>query len=151
MASGIKYVHTNLVARDWERLADFYIKAFGCKRKPPKRDLKGEWLDKATSLKGAHIRGIHLVLPGYGAGGPTLEIFQYSKEKWGRCPAVNRPGFGHVAFAVRDVCKALQKVEHCGGGRVGELVSADIEGVGHIDFVYLRDPEGNVIELQKWA
>ena len=150
-ASGIKFVHTNLVARDWRKLAEFYIKAFGCKRKPPERDLKGEWLDKATSLKGARIRGMHLLLPGYGGNGPTLEIFEYAKEKWARLPVVNRPGFGHIAFAVKDVGKALQSVELCGGGRVGERVSAEIEGVGSIDFVYARDPEGNVIELQKWG
>lgn len=147
--AGVKFVHTNLIARDWKKLAEFYIKAFGCKRKPPERDLKGDWLDKATSLKGAHIRAIHLVLPGYGANGPTLEIFEYSKQKQGACPAVSRPGFGHIAFAVRDVAKALQKVERCGGGRVGQRVSAEVEGVGRIDFVYARDPEGNVIELQK--
>ena len=147
----IKFVHTNLVARDWKKLADFYIQAFGCKRKPPERNLSGEWLDKATSLKGVHIRGIHLRLPGYREDGPTLEIFQYSREKRGRRPAVNKPGFGHIAFAVRDVAKTLQKVERCGGGRVGQRVSTEIEGVGRIDFVYARDLEGNVIELQKWS
>ena len=150
MAAGIKYAHTNLVARDWKKLAQFYIRAFGCKRKPPERNLKGEWPDKATSLKGVHIRGMHLSLPGCGATGPTLEIFQYSKEKWNRHRAADGPGFRHIAFAVRDVVKALQKVERCGGGRVGQLVSTEIEGVGHIDFVYVRDPEGNIIELQRW-
>ena len=45
------------------------------------RDLSGEWLDRATGLKNAHIKGIHLRLPGYGEGGPTLEIFQYDPAK----------------------------------------------------------------------
>jgi len=31
----MKYTHTNLVARDWRRLADFYIKVFGCTPVPP--------------------------------------------------------------------------------------------------------------------
>ena len=35
---GTKYVHTNLVAHDWKRLATFYIEVFGCKPKPPERD-----------------------------------------------------------------------------------------------------------------
>jgi lactoylglutathione lyase len=148
--SGVKFVHTNLVARDWKKLAQFYIKAFGCTRKPPERDLNCAWLDQATSLRGAHIRGIHLRLPGYGADGPTLEIFQYVKEKQGNKPVVNRPGFGHIAFGVRDIGRGLQRVQRYGGGRVGEVVSTDVAGVGHIDFVYARDPEGNIIELQKW-
>jgi catechol 2,3-dioxygenase-like lactoylglutathione lyase family enzyme len=147
----VKFVHTNLVARDWKRLAEFYIDAFGCKPKPPERNLKGEWLDKATSQMRAHIEGIHLMLPGYGNGGPTLEVFQYTREKKTGTPSVNRPGFGHIAFAVKNVAKTLNRVERYGGGRVGEVVSTKIEGVGHINFVYARDPEGNIIELQKWG
>ncbi len=151
MSINIKYVHTSIVARDWISLSRFYVRALGCKPKPPKRNLKGDWLDKATSLKGAHIEGIHLRLPGHEADGPTLEIFQYARERKGGLAAVNKPGYAHIAFAVRNVAKALERVERYGGGKVGEIVSAEIEGVGPINFVYCRDPEGNVIELQKWG
>jgi len=150
-ASDIKFVHTNLIARDWRRLAKFYIEAFGCKRKPPERNLQGEWLDSATSLKGAHIAGIHLTLPGYGNDGPTLEIFQYGREGRAAIPSINRPGFGHIAFSVKNVSKILERVARLGGGGVGRVVSTQIEGVGEINFVYARDPEGNIIELQKWG
>ena len=27
---GIKYVHTNIIARDWEAVARFYIEVFEC-------------------------------------------------------------------------------------------------------------------------
>ncbi len=148
---GVRYVHTNIVAKDWKALARFYVEAFGCRRKPPERNLKGSWLDTATSVKRAHIRGIHIILPGYGDHGPTLEIFQYSKGKKGGAAAINRTGFAHIAFAVKDVAKALARVESLGGGRVGEPVSAEVEGMGPINFVYARDPEGNIIELQKWG
>jgi hypothetical protein len=30
-----KYVHTNLLSRDWRRLADFYEEVFGCVRLLP--------------------------------------------------------------------------------------------------------------------
>ena len=95
-------------------------------------------------------RGIHLTLPGYGKNGPTLEIFQYSKEDRRKAARINSPGFAHVAFSVKDVGKALSSVERHGGGRVGTLVSASIEGVGNINVVYAKDPEGNIIEIQKW-
>jgi hypothetical protein len=98
MASGIKYVHTNIVARDWKSLAQFYIRAFGCKRKPPERNLKGAWLDEATALKGRHIQGIHLKLPGNGDDEPTLEILQYLKERKGSA-TINNHGFAHIAFS----------------------------------------------------
>jgi predicted enzyme related to lactoylglutathione lyase len=146
-----KYVHTNLVAANWRELAKFYIKVFGCKRKPPERKLKGEWLDSLTAIRNAYVEGMHLVLPGYGKDGPTLEIFQYSKMKGAKAPSVSNPGFGHIAFAVKDVKATLEKVKERGGSSVGSLVSTRIEGVGHIEVVYARDPEGNVVELQKWS
>jgi len=150
MSLSAKFVHTNIVAKDWRRLATFYIKVFGCTAQPPERNLCGPWLDTLTGLKRAQIHGIHLRLPGYGSDGPTIEVFQYHKAKNG-IPGINRTGFAHIAFAVPDVRRALQRVERNGGGRVGTLVSTVIDGVGRIDVVYARDPEGNIIELQKWT
>jgi hypothetical protein len=37
------------------------------------------------------------------------------------------------------------------GQGVGELVSSEIPGDGRITFIYVADPEGNIIELQQWA
>jgi predicted enzyme related to lactoylglutathione lyase len=150
MPAGIRYVHTNIVARDWRKLAGFYTRVFGCELEPPERDLSGDWLDGLTSLRNAHVRGVHLRLPGHGRAGPTLEIFEYSPKKAAGLSGINRPGFAHIAFAVPDVKKALLSVKRNGGSSVGNLVKAKIEGVGTIDVVYVRDPEGNIIELQKW-
>ena len=97
------------------------------------------------------MQGIHLRLPGYSANGPTLEIFQYARKKKGNAAAINKSGYTHIAFSVKDVTRALEKVERHGGGRTGQVVHAEIEGVGPINFVYARDPEGNIIELQKWG
>ncbi|MEE3179372.1 MAG: VOC family protein, partial [Verrucomicrobiota bacterium] len=68
----VKYAHTNLIARDWRKLARFYEKVFGCIPLPPERDYGGANLEAATALPGAILRGMHLQLPGYGEGGPTL-------------------------------------------------------------------------------
>ena len=150
MVTQVKYVHINLIARDWKRLADFYTRVFGCVLVPPERDLAGQWLDDATSVPRAHIRGAHLRLPGYGDAGPTLEIFQYDSELEKPSPAVNRPGFGHIAFAVEDVDAAHDAVIAAGGRAVGKIVSVEIPGAGAIRFVYVTDPEGNVVELLQW-
>jgi len=45
---------------------------------------------------------------------------------------------------------ALTKAKKYGGGSVGEIISTEIRGVGNIEVVYARDPEGNIVELQKW-
>jgi len=33
---------------------------------------------------------------------------------------------------------------------LGEISGKEVEGVGYITFVYAKDPEGNIIELQHW-
>ena len=64
--------------------------------------------------------------------------------------AINRPGLAHLAFEVDDVEAARDAVIAAGGGCVGDLVAAEIPGAGTVKMVYLTDPEGNIIELQKW-
>ena len=88
------------MAEDWRRLAAFYRDIFGCVPVPPERDLQGEWLDRATGLRDAHIRGMHLRLPGYGDDGPTLEIFEYGRPSGRAAKTIDMPGLAHLAFAV---------------------------------------------------
>jgi catechol 2,3-dioxygenase-like lactoylglutathione lyase family enzyme/uncharacterized damage-inducible protein DinB len=146
---GRRYVHTNLVARDWRALGRFYEDTLGCVPLAPERDLSGDWLDHATGIAGARIRGAHYRLPGAGAAGPTLEIFQYEPPEEAPPPPANRPGFGHIAFVVPDVAAARDAVIAAGGQAVGSVESVDIQGAGRITFTYVRDPEGNIIELQR--
>jgi catechol 2,3-dioxygenase-like lactoylglutathione lyase family enzyme len=145
-----KYKHTNIVARDWRKLADFYERIFDCEPVPPERAAGEKWVERCTGVPGAEIRGVHLRLPGHGDGGPTLEIFQYNKTKRRPEIAINRPGLAHLAFEVDDVQAAADMVFAAGGNRVGELVATEIRGAGTITFIYVTDPEGNIIELQKW-
>jgi predicted enzyme related to lactoylglutathione lyase len=145
-----RFAHTSLVAQDWQRLAHFYEDVFGCTPVPPERDLTGEPLELATGVRDAHIRGIHLRLPGYGNVGPTLEIFEYSQLVEAAEKAINRPGFAHIAFAVDDVRATRDAVLTAGGGAVGETVSLEVPDLGSITFAYLTDPEGNIVEVQHW-
>ena len=145
------FVHVNLVARDWRALARFYVDVFGCQPVPPERDLTGRWLQEAIAVPDARLQGQHLRLPGRGEGGPTLEIFQYEPQMDHPPVAVNRPGLGHLAFAVDDVEAACQAVLAARGGLVGRVVTLDVPGAGAVTFAYATDPEGNVIELQRWS
>ena len=146
-----KYAHTNLIARDWKRLVQFYRDVFGCEPKGPERDLSAAWLHKVSSVPNAHLRGVHLRLPGYDDDGPTLEIFSYDQLVERGVPKANECGFGHIAFAVDNVGEALQAVIAAGGGTVGEIATGEVTGAGPIRLVYARDPEGNIVELQKWS
>ena len=148
----MKYVHTNIVAKDWKRLAAFYQDALGCVPVPPERDLKGEWIDALTGLTNAHLVGVHLRLPGWGDDGPTLEIFQYNFGPSERPPvATNNPGFNHIAFQVEDVQAAASQFVAHGGVPVGELVTRTYPGGRVLTVQYLADPEGNIVELQCWS
>jgi predicted enzyme related to lactoylglutathione lyase len=145
-----RYGHTNLIAHDWRRLATFYQSVFGCVPVPPERDLSGDAVERGSQVPEANIQGVHLLLPGYGPDGPTLEIFTYNTMEERQSPAANRPGFGHIAFMVSNVIEALEAVLTAGGSRHGEIVTTSA-GSRHVTWVYVRDPEGNLIELQSWS
>jgi predicted enzyme related to lactoylglutathione lyase len=146
-----KYVHTNLIAEDWRALAGFYQEVFGCVPVPPERDFQGEVLEAGTGIPGAHLRGVHLRLPGYTDSGPTLEIFSYTPQAARSIVAVNQPGFAHIAFQVEEVSLARAAVLAAGGKAVGDVVTLTITSGAKVTWCYLADPEGNLIELQSWA
>lgn len=146
----MKYVHTNIISKDWEKLAEFYIQTFGCKIVPPIRNQAGEWLARGTGVKNAKLQGAHLLLPGYGENGPTLEIYKYEEIEDQQAVNPNTRGFGHIAFEVDDVKLTLEELVKNGGESFGEITSRRVDGVGEITFVYARDPDGNLIELQHW-
>jgi predicted enzyme related to lactoylglutathione lyase len=151
MRIAVKYVHTNLIAKDWRALANFYQQLFGCIPVPPERDFQGEKLEAGTGISGAHLRGVHLRLPGCGDNGPTLEILNYNILENRSRTAVNRPGFGHIAFSVDDVAAAQKAVLQAGGHAVGEIVSLQVATGETVTWCYVTDPEGNIIELQSWS
>ena len=146
-----KYVHTNIVARDWRRLAKFYQDVLACTPLPPERHYSGDWVSDVTGLPDVAVEGMHLRLPGCGEHGPTLEIFQYNRQPPRPTPATNLPGFTHIAFHVDDVQQAREDVLRGGGADLGKLHSMDVPGAGHITLIYMTDPEGNILELQHWG
>ncbi|QDR83429.1 VOC family protein [Sporomusa termitida] len=151
MENNIRYVHTNIIAQNWKKLAQFYIDVFHCKPIYPERNLSGNWIDRITKINNVAIRGIDLTLPGYDNNGPTLEIFEYSPDNItdGK-PVINRQGLGHLAFSVDLVEITLKRIIEHGGEQLGELVSRDYGELGTLTVVYACDPEGNIIEIQNW-
>lgn len=147
----IRYAHTNIIAKDWKRLVDFYVKVFACVPVPPKRAQSGEWLDQGTGVNAAHLEGMHLRLPGHGPQGPTLEIYSYHPTLDAPATVPNLRGIGHLAFEVENIKTVLVEALENGATKHGELSSHLVEGVGTIDFIYIADPEGNIIELQHWS
>ena len=147
----MRYAHTNIAAKNWKRLADFYIRVFGCVINPPERRLSGDWLDRAIGLNNARLEGVHLVLPGHGDNGPTLEIFTYMDMQMRKPVMANHIGFTHIAFEVDDFDAVYAAALEQGAVELGRPTEKYIKDVGTLTFVYFRDPEGNIVELQSWT
>jgi predicted enzyme related to lactoylglutathione lyase len=142
----IKYVHTNIIAKDWEALANFYSKALNCKKQFPICNIEGTDVSVGTGVKNAKIKGMQLELPGFKENAPTLEIFQYGENKPKHTLAANREGITHLAFHVDDIRKCINNIIKHGGKKVGELVAIQTDA-GTLELVYMADPENNIIEL----
>lgn len=142
----LKLLHVSLTARNADRLAGFYRAVFGCvDRRPPKR-LSGEIVARGNGLANVGIYAIWLGLPG--DAGPFLEIMEYSETPDRRPPAVNAPGFGHIAFAVSDLHATIDAVLGSGGTLQGQVTNFGTEERPHL-ILYVRDPEGNILELEQ--
>ena len=148
----IRYVHTNIIAKDCDKLIHFYKEVLHCTSINEKRDQKGGWLEQLTGIKDAHIIGEHLLLPGHGKTHPTLEIYSYDSMVETGLLNPNHTGIAHLAFEVDDVEEMVQKIIEHGGSLVGEIVI--VKNHTNTDktakFAYTRDIEGNIVELQSW-
>jgi len=149
-SSGVRYAHTNLVCDDWKKMVDFYCDVFDCQPVGAERDHHGPHVEALTKIKDVSIKGVHLRLPGFGDHGPTLEVFEYSKKMPRHQKVSNTSGFAHIAFQVDDVEKKHKEVLAHGGKELGEIQTIDIPGAGRLTLDYMTDPEGNIIELQRW-
>ena len=117
MIQGLRYVHTNLIAKNWRALAHFYVSVLGCEMVPPIRDFPATAVEAGTGVPGASLSGVHLRLPGHGPTGPTMEIFTYSEQPVVGAPAAaNRPGVAHIAFAVSSSSKRARRSSQLEGG-----------------------------------
>ncbi len=148
---GATFGHVNVIARDWRALARFYVDVFGCTFVPPERDISGSVLERGTGILGAALTGAHLRLPGLGADGPTLEIYQFASMPDEPQSTPDRPGFRHIAFGVPSVAEAREAVLAAGGGTIGEIVTTQTKDGRFVTWTYLTDPEGNILELQAWS
>ena len=141
----MKFTHVSIVARDTNKLADFYKDVFGCKDIAPRDHMSGEALSRGNGVPNAEIFGAWLSLPG--VDGPFLEIFQYKDFEDCQPLAVNRRGIGHISFDVEDLKVTYDAVIAAGGSAESEITRFESESP--FDYVYMRDPEGNILDLKQ--
>jgi predicted enzyme related to lactoylglutathione lyase len=142
----VKLTHINLVARDAETLAAFYVNVFKCEYLREPKVLSGEKVSRGNGLPNSEIYSIWLKLPDCDA--PFLEIHEHKVTHDRKQPRVNEPGFGHLSFQMEDITSVQSAIVEAGGARVGEITdfgSADKPFL----IAYVRDPEGNILELEQ--
>lgn len=144
-----RYDHTGIVARDVEHLAAFYEKVFACVPASPPRSLTGDLVGRGVGVPEVELRGMWLLLPGHGNPPPILELFEYSKVQERDTPPPNQFGFNHISFEVDDVHETAGAVIAAGGSQLGEIVDYETPSGKVLRYVYMRDPEGNVVELEQ--
>jgi catechol 2,3-dioxygenase-like lactoylglutathione lyase family enzyme len=123
--------HVGLQVADIERAGAFYEHALGA-----------TWLVKPTAFAGdgarlsMNVDAMKLALLKLGDG--AIELFELPDP-----PRPTQSRLPHLAVTVEDTDAALDKVEQHGGTRVWPKV--DRFGLARV--IYVRDPDGNVIEL----
>jgi catechol 2,3-dioxygenase-like lactoylglutathione lyase family enzyme len=130
--------HFSLTVGDIERSAAFY-ELFGFRR--VKRYVSaGPEVDAAAGIERADMDICWLEHP---ASDAKLELIRYLHHETGRANHNSRVGAAHLCIAIEDMQSAYP-----------ELVARGIEFTSHpnqdefgVRWVYLRDPDGNAVEL----
>lgn len=129
--------HVGLTVADLERAVAFYRDVLGV----PVVDrfaVAGEAFADAVDLPGASGRFVHL-----DGGGVRLELVEYEPTGDARDPAaLNRPGATHVGLTVEDVRAVYASLPDD-----VETLSEPRTTASGTTVVFLRDPEGNLVEL----
>ncbi len=141
----VRFRHVAIVVADLEMMLDFYTRTLGFQLKR-RFDIQTEDFRKGIGIASAKARVAHIAIP----GGAEIELFQFirpSRQPVAMLPP-DVPGFRHIAFVVDDIETSYSELTARGVRFFSEPVTIkEPEEVAGIQFVYFRDPEGNIIEL----
>jgi catechol 2,3-dioxygenase-like lactoylglutathione lyase family enzyme len=136
--------HTGLTVADLDRALAFWRDGLGMRERMSQRK-RGGYLEAIVAEPGADVRMVHL---GFPDDGPAIELFEYVAPAGGR--AELRPadvGFAHVCVLTPAIDPVLERLLAAGGRLVGELAEIDTGANAGGRAVYVRDPDGHVVEL----
>jgi catechol 2,3-dioxygenase-like lactoylglutathione lyase family enzyme len=138
--------HTGLTVADLDRSLRFWRDAMGMEVLF-QQEKAGGYLEAVVGEPGAHVRMAHLA---FGGEGPRIELFQYLAPIGGQHRL--RPadqGFAHICVACDDLDELLERLIAAGGTPFSEPVEVDTGVNKGCRDVYLRDPDGHVVELSE--
>ena len=138
--------HTGFTVSDLDRSLAFYRDQLGLEV-IAQQEKQGGYLGEVVGYPDAHVRMAHLRVPG---GKHVLELFEYFAPE-GVHPERIEPrdvGTAHLCFVVDDLPAAYEQLRAAG---VDTFVSPPVlvdTGINTGGYgVYLRDPDGIVVEI----
>jgi glyoxylase I family protein len=136
--------HTGLTVSDLDRALGFWCEALGG-RLIFRQEREGGYFAAIVREPGARVMMAHLELE---PGGHRVELFQFATPPAGSHRL--RPadvGFAHICVATDDLDPLLARLEAAGGERMSDPVEIDggVNAGGRA--VYVRDPDGHVVEV----
>jgi glyoxylase I family protein len=138
--------HVGITCADVERSLRFYRDLLGM----PVIDDTRLTRPEVAALLGTDELDLRLVNLDTGDG-RILELLQYATPHGSRIEYTNRDsGTGHVALTVNDLDAVMAGIEAAGGSVISRhpVTAGDTEGIfAHARLVYVRDPDGMILEL----
>ncbi len=134
----VRVDHTSFTVNDIEESNAFFAK-LGCE--PEKRYISaGPDAEEGVGVPGADIDISWLKHPD---GGPMIELLRYRNEEGGKAALNSQVGAAHLCLCVEDVEAEYERLS----GEGVTFVSAPHADEFGVRWVYMRDPDGNVVEL----
>ncbi|MEI8393226.1 MAG: VOC family protein [Rhodospirillaceae bacterium] len=143
--------HLNIVVADMAASANFYRTLFDM-TVALDSELRGPWFESVTGLPGAVA---HCVILRGADPGFRIELLKYREPAGTPEPATSRlptEGLRHFAVRIADIDSTLARARSLGYAEGIEPVQVPFEILpAGKRMVYLRDPDGVVVELAEYG
>lgn len=134
--------HTGITVSDLERSIRFFRELLGCEVSPVVR-AEGPFFEAVTGVPGCRIDVAFVRVPGH-----VIELLCW-RSPAGHASTLRPcdPGFMHVCLKVEDLDAVVDRVRSAGFEAAGAVRQVQGGPVAGIKAVYVRDPDGVVLEL----
>ena len=142
-----RFRHIAIVAKDIDTMIHFYTNVLGFKLLR-RFNNQSEELRKGIGVADAEAIMAHLSVPNTDV---EIELFQFknSVQISDSLPA-NATGYRHFSIVVKDLQETYNKLKQKKVFFLSEPITVKMpKEVAGLKFVYFRDPEGNIIELNQ--
>lgn len=143
----ISFCHVGLTVSDMDRTIDFYRKYFGFtvgERGVFSPEFIGDKPMLYRQERGAYSDFAFLSSP----DGVVLELFRFVPSCKAEQPVWNRPGYHHICIKVESCREMYERMCADGLEELYYFRPDKMDAGGEHHWVFLRDPDGNMIELQ---